>query len=314
MVYWDRVNTFIVSRKDIIMRSYLRKISNSPHIVNLMYIPALLFFTALILYPFIQGITISFREWNGYSPNYLWVGIEKYTRLMSDPDFYVTLKNTFIYGMGSTLLQNIIGLGCALLLDQKLKGEKIVRTIAYLPVVISALIMGYIWYFFFKYDGGAINDVTKLFHIEPVDWLANGKRSVYLITLVNTIQYMGVSMVIYLAGLQSIPREYYEAADIDGATPFHRFKTITIPLLMPAITTSVVINIIGGLKLFDIIMALTKGGPGYSSSSISSMMYQMYFVRMDAGYAAAMGNVMFLVILVISLINLNFFKKREVEL
>lgn len=174
--------------------------------------------------------------------------------------------------------------------------------------------MGYIWYFFFKYDGGALNDITALFGLDPVDWLASAKRSVPIITIVNTIQYMGISMVIYLAGLQGIPKHYYEAASIDGANGFNKFRSITLPLLMPAITTSVIINIIGGLKLFDVIMAMTHGGPGYSSASISTMVYEMYFVRMDAGYAAAMGNIMFILILIISVLNLNFFKKREVDL
>lgn len=296
------------------MKRLIRQFLYSPKSLNLMYLPALLFFSVLIFYPFIEGITISFKEWNGYSPKFLWVGLEKYQRLISDKNFYVTLKNTFTYGFGSTILQNILGLTCAILMDQKIKGEKIIRTIVYLPVVISPLIMGYIWYFFFKFNGGAFNDIFTLFGNDPVDWLASADRSVIIITIVNTIQYMGVSMVIYLAGLQAIPKHYYEAASIDGANGLQQFRSVTLPLLMPAITTSVVINIIGGLKLFDVIMAMTNGGPGYSSASISTMVYQLYFVRMDAGYAAAMGNVMFVLILIISVINLNFFKSKEVEL
>ena len=186
--------------------------------------------------------------------------------------------------------------------------------IVYLPVIVSPLIMGYIFYFFFQYDGGAINDILALGGREPVNWLGNGKSSVRIITLVNTYQYMGIAMVIFLAGLQSIPREYYEAAMIDGASPWRCFRYVTLPLLMPAITVNVVLNLIGGLKLFDVIMAMTKGGPGYASQSLSTMMYTLYFTRQDAGYAAALGNMMFLLITGISISVLIFLRRKEVEL
>ncbi|HHV98454.1 MAG TPA: sugar ABC transporter permease [Clostridiaceae bacterium] len=296
--------------------NYFAKKLRSPSALNIMYIPALIFFIVFIFYPFVKGIRISFLEWNGYSQNSQWVGLEKYKNLFTDPDFYTTVKNTFIYGVGSTLLQNVIGLVFALLLDQKLKGNVVVRTVVYLPVMISSIIMGYIWYFFFKYDGGAVNDLISFISAdyEPIDWLASGDRSVWIITFVNTLQYLGIAMMIYIAGLQGISKEYYEAASIDGAKGFSVFKNITLPLLMPSITVNIIVNIIGGLKLFDVIMAMTSGGPGYASSSISTMMYQVYFVRMDAGYAAAMGNFMFMMITVISMILLLYLRKKEVEL
>lgn len=238
----------------------IKKTLSSPAAVNIMYIPALIFFTIFIFYPFCQGIFTSFKEWDGFSDHYQWVGIQKYVSLFQDRDFYTTLKNTLIYGIGSTIFQNVLGLAYALLFDSKVKGEKILRMIVYLPVVISALIMGYVWHFFFKFDGGAINDIVNLFGKESVDWMSVGSRSVWIMTLINSFQYLGISMVLYLAGLQSIPREYYEAADIDGASAVSQFKSITLPLLMPSITVSVVVNIIGGLKLFDVIMAMTSGG------------------------------------------------------
>jgi raffinose/stachyose/melibiose transport system permease protein len=174
--------------------------------------------------------------------------------------------------------------------------------------------MGYIWYFLFQYDGGAINDILILLGWEPLDWLGNGPRAVSLMTLVNTYQYMGVAMIIYLAGLQSIPKECLEAAAIDGAAGIAQFRFVTLPLLMPAVTFSMVINIIGGLKLFDVIMAMTAGGPGYASHSLSTMMYDLYFARQDAGYAAALGNLMFTIITVISISTLIYLRRKEVEL
>ena len=292
----------------------IHKIMASPAILNLMYVPALALFAIFIFYPITQGLKWSFTNWNGYSPKYSWVGWEQYVRMFSDPKTLRTIINTLIYGLGSTLLQNIMGLAYALFLNGTSRGKSIVRTIVYFPVIISPLIMGYVWYFLFQYDGGAINDILILFRQEPLDWLGNGPRAVWLMTLVNTYQFMGVAMMIYLAGLQAIPRECLEAAAIDGATGVDLFRYVTLPLLMPAITISMVLNIIGGLKLFDVIWAMTLGGPAYASHSLSTMMYDLYFARQDAGYAAALGNLMFAIISVISISTLIFLRRKEVEL
>jgi raffinose/stachyose/melibiose transport system permease protein len=279
-----------------------------------MYVPAVLLMGVFIFYPFFQGIHISFTNWNGYSERFKSVGWMQYGRLLSDPVVLHTIGNTFIYGCGSTLLQNVLGLAYALFLDRKIRGKGLVRTIVYLPIIISPLIMGYICYFLFQYDGGAVNDILHVFGRSPVDWLSNGTAAVWIITLVNTYQYMGISMVIYLAGLQAIPKEYLEAAAIDGAAGWSRFRAVTLPLLMPAVTISVVYNVIGGLKLFDVIVAMTNGGPGNASQSLSTMMYNLYFAREDAGYAAALGNVMFLIITVVGLGLLAYLRGKEVQL
>jgi len=300
-------NTRIVGSKKKI------KIKNEK-LLNIMYLPAVILLSVFIFYPFIKGLMISFTDWNGFSQEYNFIGFQKYKDIFSNNNIIGTIKNTLIYGIGSTIFQNALGLAFALLLDKKLKGKSLVRTIIYLPAIISALIMGYVWYFFFQFNGGAINDLMQFFGKDPVNWLENGKRAVWIITGVNTFQYLGISMIVYLAGLQSIPRDYYEAASIDGASAMNKFKNITLPLLMPSITISMVLNIIGGLKLFDVIMAMTGGGPGYSTQSLSTMMYNLYFVRQDAGFASALGNIMFLLIATIGITTLIFFRKKEVEL
>lgn len=290
-----------------------RKQRRASHwMINLMYVPALILMSVFIFYPFFQGIHYSFTNWDGFSGQFSWVGLTQYSRILTDPEVLRAIGNTFIYGLGSALLQNILGLAYALFLDRKMRGKGIVRTIVYLPIIISPLIMGYICYFFFQYDGGAANDVLHVLGHAPLDWLSNGTTAVWIITFVNTYQYMGIAMVIYLAGLQAIPKEYLEAAAIDGASALARFRKVTLPLLMPSITISVVYNVIGGLKLFDVIMAMTQGNLG--SNSISTMMYTLYFRREDAGYAAALGNVMFLIITVVGLILLWYLRRKEVQL
>ena len=208
----------------------------------------------------------------------------------------------------------MLGLLYALLLNQSLKMKALTRTIVYLPVIISPLIMGYIWYFIFSYDGGALNDVLGALGIGPVNALASPAANPWIIVMINTYQYAGIAMIVYLAGLQSIPKDYYEAAKMDGAGGLQSFFTITLPLLMPAVTINMVINIIGGLKLFDVIFALTAGGPGNSSKSMSTFRYYLYFKRQDAGYAAAQGVFMSVIILVISFSALVYFKRKETEM
>jgi raffinose/stachyose/melibiose transport system permease protein len=296
------------------MGNQLKKFFDSPVSLNLMYIPALLLFGIFIYYPVIQGIQISFTNWNGYSPHYSFVGLENYQYMFTDMRTYKVILNTLIYGLGSTLFQNILGLAYAVFLNTNLKGRGIVRTIVYFPVIVAPIIMGYVFYFIFQYDGGALNDILLALGKERIDWLGNGPRAVWLITLVNTFQYMGVSMVIYLAGLQAIPKEYLEAAEIDGASGFYKFFHITLPLLMPAITVSIVLNIIEGLKLFDVIISMTNGGPGYASHSLSTMMSDLFFAGQNAGFASALGNLMFVIISFFGISSLRFLRRKEVDL
>ncbi|MDM5298311.1 sugar ABC transporter permease [Bacillus pumilus] len=278
-----------------------------------MYLPAVLVVSTFIIYPFFNGIQLSFTNWNGFSQNYEWIGLQQYKRLLQDPTTWLVVKNTLLYGIGSTILQNIIGLGYALLLNHSLKMRTVTRTIIYLPVMISPIAMGYIWYFIFAYQGGALNDVVTLFGYEQMNALGNPQLNTWIIVFVNTYQFVGIAMIIYLAGLQSIPKDYYEAAQLDGASSFQQFRRVTLPLLMPSITINVVLNVIGGLKLFDVIVALTGGGPGDASQSMSTFMYDLYFKRQDAGYAATQGVFMALIILIISVAALIYFKRKETE-
>ena len=295
------------------VKSRITRLRNSKSILNLLFIPVLLLLFFFIIYPFIRGTIISFTNWNGYSQHYKYVGLDKYALLFSDKDIVGTIINTIIYAIGSTIFLNVMGLFYALLLDKKIRGSNVVRTIIYLPVMISGLIIGYIWYFIVQFDGGAINDIAAWLGHQPLDLLTQGKLTVLLITAINVLQYVGFSMILYLAGLQTIPKDYFEAAAIDGAKGFSQFRSITLPLLMPSVTINIVLNIIGGLKLFDVIIALTGGGPGYMTQSLSTMMYQLYFSRQDAGQAAALGDLMFFIITVISITTLVVLRKKEVE-
>lgn len=278
------------------------------------YLPALILIVTFIGYPFIRGIAYSVTDWDGFSQTFSFVGLDQYARMLTDQRVVTVLLNTLIYAIGSTILQNVLGLGYALLLDQKLRGSKLVRTIVYLPIIVSNLIMGYIWYFMVRFNGGALNEFLGAIGQGPVNPLADRNLAVLVIVLANTFQYVGVAMILYLSGLQAIPRSLMEAAEIDGASPWRRFWNVTLPLLAPSVTISAVVNVIGGLNIFAVIVALTNGGPGYASASLGTITYQLYFGEQNAGYAAALGILTFTLAAVLGLTTLYFLRRREVEL
>ena len=241
--------------------------------VNLFYAPALIMLVLFSLYPLISGIGISLTSWDGFNPEKIFVGLSNYVTMLRDANFRMTLINTFIYGIGSTIIQQVLGLGLALLLNSKIKGRNLMRAIIYLPALVSAVIMGTMYYFIFQYDTGALNTILSALGLEKVVWFQNATTALIIILVVNSVQFVGTSMIIYLAALQG---------------------------LAPSFTTSVVLNLIGGLKLFDVIKVLTGGGPGYSTNSVSSYISIQYFDNQNAGYAAAMGVVLFIIIAVVT--------------
>jgi raffinose/stachyose/melibiose transport system permease protein len=281
--------------------------------INLFYIPALLLFLALTVYPLISGFALSFTDWDGYTSERAYVGFDNYLRLLEDPTFRRVLVNTVIYGVGSTFLQQVLGLSLALALDRAVRGRGVFRAIVYLPVLVSPVIMGTMYYLLLQYNNGALNDIVALFGGEPIAWLSSANGSVAIIVIVNSLQFVGLSMIIYLAGLQSISETYYEAAALDGANSRQLFRYITLPLLKPAIVTSVILNLIGGLKLFDIIKVLTNGGPGYSTNSVSTFIGVTYFDAQSAGYASAMGISLFVMIMVVTLVLNATLARKKVD-
>ena len=282
--------------------------------LNIFYLPALLIFAVFVFYPFVDGVRISFTNWNGFLPDYDYIGWANYREFFQDPYIARFFRNTIIYGFGSTLFQNIIGLSLALFLDTKFRGRGIVRTILYLPVMISPLIMGYIVFYIVQFRNGALNDIVMLFGFPRVDWMGDPDRAVNIILIVNTLQYMGVSMVIYLAGLQNIPNMYKEAAMVDGVGAWARFWHITFPLLIPAISSSIIINLIGGLKLFEIIRALISVLPSAGAHSFVTYLTWTYFNNQRAGYSATIGVFTFLFILITTIVAVKLLDRKEVTM
>lgn len=282
--------------------------------MSLFYIPAICLIMFFVIRPFCETIYISLCKWNGYSPQKVFIGLKNYKDMFSDKRLLKALINTLIYGFGSTLIQNIIGLAAAFFVNSRFKGNNLVRVVIYMPIMISSLIMGYIMYFFLTFDNGVLNDIISIFSMEPVDYLADGRRGILFILLINSWQYAGYCMIIYLSGLQNIPQMYVEAAKIDGAGGFARLRHIILPMLVPAMTNAVVINLIGGLKLFDVIISLTNGGPNYTTNSMMTYLNSQYFLSEKAGYASAIGIATFVIIMVFSLLCNRYFEKKIISM
>ena len=281
--------------------------------LNWFYLPAVVLMLAFIAYPLCNAIYLSFFNWNGYSVNKEFIGIQNYVAMFKDEIFISSLRNTLIYGFGCTILQQVIGLTLALFLNTKFKGRGIIRTVIYMPAMVSGLVMGYIMYFFFQFNGGVVNDILGFLGLSGYDWLGNGTSAIAVIGFINTWQFVGVSMVIYLAGIQGVSQSYIEAATVDGANAWERFRYIILPLLVPALSSSVIYNLIGGLKLYDVIIALTDGGPARKTHSLATYIANRYFDAERAGYAAAIGVFSFVMIMIISMIVNGYFRRKEVE-
>ena len=276
-------------------------------------IPAFLLIIIFMIVPLGNALRVSFFKWNGFSQNMRFIGLENYLSLFSDKVFWRSTANTFVYRFGSTLLQNIFGLAAALFVNKQFKGRNFVRLILYMPIMISGVIMGAIQYYIFSYDNGVLNNFLNLFGIEDIYWMKSGVGSVLIITLINSWQAMGFCMLIYLAGLQNIPKMYQEAARLDGASKWQAFFKVDIPLLMPAITTAVITNLIGGFKLYDIIVTLTNGGPNRKSLSLSYYISLLYFNDEKAGYSSAVGIALFVIIFIVAVPINRYLRSKEVE-
>ncbi|MBO7746729.1 sugar ABC transporter permease [Paenibacillus sp. MWE-103] len=276
--------------------------------------PALVFYAIFLLVPTIGGIYYSFTDWNGLYRHYNFVGFANYIESFTDDSrFIYSLFYTLKYVLAIVILQNVIGLSLALLVESRMRTKSLFRTLFFLPNMFSVYISTLMWTFIFSTVFPQLAEKTVL-HILDQPWLGSSSMAFVSILLVSVWQGAGYLMVIYIAALQGVPRDLQEAATIDGATTFRKFLHITLPMIMPAITICVFLTLNGSFKIFEVVYALTGGGPGYSTEVIAFNIYQEGFARdLRYGYATAKAMILFLIILVITVTQVSVLKKREVE-
>jgi raffinose/stachyose/melibiose transport system permease protein len=264
-------------------------------------LPALALFAFVVLIPSARGVYYAFTDWDGLDPHFSLVGLHNFTDLAGDPTARQAVWHTILIAVAITVLQNGIGLLLALGVNSMIKTRNFLRVLLFAPAVVTPIVTAYLWRNLLGPDG-AINSLLGAAGLGSwqQDWLGSPRLALWMIVLVIVWQFAGYSMVIFLAGLQSIPREIYEAAAIDGTGPVRRFFSIVRPLLAPAITINLMLSIIGGIKLFDQVYALTGGGPGHATDTISTLIYKDAFTLGEFGYSIAMAVVLTVIVALVS--------------
>lgn len=267
------------------------------HLVPYLFItPNLVLFTLFSFGPLLYAVYISFYDWSLIG-DAEWTGLANYLRLWRDPQFWQALGHTVVYAIVTVSLSLAGGLLLAVGLNRRLAGRTVLRSIYFMPVVISAVATGTIAAWLFNDHYGVINGLLVRLGIGRIGWLSSPSWALSSLAIATVWVRIGFNMVVYLAALQSIPATYYDAAQIDGAGAWARFRAITLPLLMPATFLLLILNIIYSFQVFDLIYVMTGGGPGFSTTTLVQYIYQSAFVTNEMGYASATGVVLYLLIL-----------------
>ncbi len=269
----------------------------------LFLVPTLIGLFVFRLWPIAYSFYISFTSWDIMTPP-KWIGLSNYKELFSDSTFYKILNNTLLFSVIYVVGVMVLGLFLAVLVNSKLKGVNFFRTTFFTPVVTSAVAVGLVWSWILAPKFGILNNfLAGFFHINPPIWLEDTKWALLSVAFIRVWKMTGYYMIIYLAGLQDIPRTLYEAAQIDGATPWQRFKNITLPLLTPTTFFVFTIAIIDSFRNFAIIYTMTRGGPENATNTIVYSVFLNAFQFYRMGYAGALSYVLLAIVGIITLVN-----------
>lgn len=272
-------------------------------------LPNAIGFLIFTFIPIITSLILSFTNWDGFG-DINFIGLQNYTNLFSDQIFKTSLWNSIIYSVGYVPITLILALAVAMLLNKGIKGIRFFRAAFFLPHVTAALAVAVVWQLLYHPSAGPINQFLMSIGIDnPPKWLSSSKTSMYGVILMSIWKGIGYYMIIFLAGLQGIPRHLYEAAQIDGANKWRQFKNVTLPMLSPVIFFTTIIGIINSFKVFTEIYALTGGGPGNSTNILVYNIYVEAFQKYQLGYASAQAYVLCLIIIIITLVQFRGQKK-----
>jgi raffinose/stachyose/melibiose transport system permease protein len=285
------------------------KILSNKKAICVFVLPTLIIFVAIVFVPVFMSAYYSTLDWGGFGKG-TFIGLSNYKALFSDAVFGKSIINSFLYAFASIFVQLIISLILALILANGVRGEKIYRTIFFIPVIISTIVIGQLWTKIYNADYGLLNALLKSIGLESLtrDWLGN-ESTVLLCSFIPTLwQYVGYHMLLMYAGAKSISEEIYEAAKIDGASGIKTVFSITLPLMKPILKVCVTFSLIGSLKVFDLIYVLTNGGPLHATEVPSTLMYSTIFNSYQYGYGSAMAIFIILECLVFTIILDKTFK------
>lgn len=282
----------------------------------LFILPAFIFFTGLVIAPTVGSVYYSFTSWDGISPIVTFIGLGNYVEIFTSARFGNALKNTLVLTVTISLIENVLALCLALLVDHVCVAKNFFRAVFYIPVILSGVVSGFIWKIMYNYSFGPINNVLKMVGLDAwcQDWAGDAKYAIFAVALVLIWKGCGYYMIIYLASLQGVPQDVIEAATIDGATAWDRFKHITLPLISGSFTICFTLSLINGLKVFDQIAVITDGGPGFATETVVYLLYKVGYGEGRQGFGTAVGIVLLFVIMILNAIQGKFLRSREVQL
>ena len=272
----------------------------------LMVLPAVILFTFFAVYPFLEGVKLGFYRWDGLSPM-TFIGMENYSNILHDEQYWSAIKNTFLYAVVTTIAKNVLGLTLAMVMMKITRGKGFFRTITYMPVTFSYVVCGILWLWIFNPNFGLLNNFLRLIGADSLimGWLSDSRIAIYSVMMVDVWRWAGFHMVLYLAGLQAISKDYYEAAEIDGAGFFAKFFKITLPQLNSVIVLNVLMAVTGALvSNYDIVNVMTDGGPHGATEVALTYIYRNAFKFYNMGKASAMSVILFGIALVFSIIQI----------
>ncbi len=269
-------------------------------------LPALLFFSFSVALPFFLGIDIAFTNWDGLSQEYDYVGFKNFVDIFSDKNLITPIKNTILHGVVGCVIGNFVSLSLALFINQKLYVNKFSKVLFFLPTCLGVTLTAFVWTYIYRDVFNTLFNVNS--PLGSIDWV------VLAIIVMNVWNSSGVPMLIYYSALKSVPQELYESALIDGSNMVQRFWYITIPMIMPAITTNITMSLTLGMKEFGTTMTATNGGPAGASHTLGTYIYRLLFTYSDAGYGQAVALMLTFFLTVLGYFVLSIFKKKEQEL
>ncbi|WP_430781656.1 carbohydrate ABC transporter permease [Actinoplanes sp. G11-F43] len=270
--------------------------------------PALLGAVAFVFVPLVLVVWYSLHEWNVLADTFDFVGAENYQRLAADPNFPAVLRATGLFSVGLVVLNLGLALALAVLLNQKLRGTTFFRVLFFSPVVVSLLAWTIVWGFLMQ-DNGGINAFLSSIGVDGPNWLRSEGTAMASVVIVQVFKNVGLNMVLFLAALQGVPQELYEAARTDGAGPWTVFRRITLPLISPTILLTSIITVVGSLQVFAQISVLTQGGPGTSTTVLVYYLYQQAFQFHAFGYGSTLSVVLFLIVLALTVLQWQMRKR-----
>src|SRR5215471_16842813 len=272
--------------------------------------PNLLLLGVFSYWPLFQNITLSFTEWDMIAPEKRFVGLENWITILSSPRFWQIARNSLVFTIGSVGITLTLGLGLALALNIPLRGRNAARTVLFTPTVLSGAAVAIVWYFIFDPNWGLLRTALGAVGLPSPRWVVDANWAMPAVIIVYVWKTVGYTAVVFLAGLQSIPKELYEAARVDGANAWHRFRAVTLPGLAPISFFLLVTSVLFSFQSFDILNVLTGGGPVIATTTLLYEYYNQAFIGFHSGPAAVYAVVLFLVMLVLTVVQLRYVERR----